>query len=163
MAEEVDGFEVHSCLGVPDVFAHFGGSAGLAAADVVDEDVDAAVLCDTGVDDGAGAGGGGCVAVHDGDGVGGGFSTDLGGGALGGGEGDVAAEEGGALAGEEVGDCGAVAPACRWLRGELLDERIEGGQPSPTQPMPVMRATLLVRSWRGIEDGCWRTMLMTAK
>lgn len=57
--------------------------------------------------------GGDDVAVNDRDGVGvrGTFGADEGGGALGCGEVDLAAEEGGVLVGEEVGCCGADAPA----------------------------------------------------
>ena len=127
VAEEVDGFEVHVCLLVPDLFAHFGRAARLAAPDVVDEEVYSPMLCYAGVDDGLDAGRGGRVAVHDIYGVRGGFSADLRGSALGGGEGDFASEEGGALSGEEVGDCGAVATACGHLRGGLLVGRVGGG------------------------------------
>ncbi len=97
------------------------------------------------------------MAVDDGYGVGGAFGADSRGGELGGGEVDVAAEEGGTLAGDEGCDCGAVAPACGvgLSRGCVVggNGRVE---PSPMQPMPVMRATLPVRSWRGIEN--WRRL-----
>ena len=50
VAEEVDGFEVHVDLGVPDGFGHGGRRAGLREPDVVDQDVDLAVGREAGGD-----------------------------------------------------------------------------------------------------------------
>lgn len=65
MAGQVDGFEIDVHLGVPDFLAQGSRVTGFGTANVVDEDIDAAVFGHAGVDERFHGGGRGRVGLHD--------------------------------------------------------------------------------------------------